>query len=166
MMKTANYPRDIITGRAGFSFPFEAGDNDWLISICSRNDEDAPVEKNFGKVLFMKFDDVGAGRDGRITACEGHQVADFIKEAKEKKKNVWVNCQAGICRSGAIVSLLVDLGWEYADSSVSPGRIPNHYVYDVIRKHFPELKQSWDKPEIIKPISGADPSIWVPANKW
>lgn len=165
-MKTANYPRDIITGKAGFSFPFEVTSEDWLISICSRNDQDAHVEKKFGKVLFMKFDDVGTGHPGKITPTEAEEVANFIKKAKERQKNVWVNCQAGICRSGAVVSLLIDLGWEYADSPVSPGRIPNHVVYDAIRKHFPELKQSWDKPDIILPESGADPAIWVPAKGW
>jgi len=165
-MKTANFPRDIITGKAGFSFPFEVTSDDWLISICSRNDEDARVEKKFDEVLFMKFDDVGSNHPGRITPAEAKEIADFIKAAREQQKNVWVNCHAGICRSGAIASLLVDLGWDYADSTLSPGQIPNHFVYDMVRRHFPELRQSWDKPDIILPESGADPKIWIPAKDW
>ncbi|WP_407304035.1 hypothetical protein [Acinetobacter sp.] len=165
-MKTANFPRDIITGRAGFSFPFEVTESDWLISICSRRDENAPVEKPFARILFMKFDDVAGHVEGRITPAEAREVAQFIIEAREAQKNVWVNCQAGICRSGAIASLLVDLGWEYADSTLSPGQIPNHFVYDSIRKHFPELKQSWDNADIILPDSGSDPRIWLPAKDW
>ena len=99
---------------------------------------------------------------GEITNDQALQIATFIKEARDLKKNVWANCHAGICRSGAVVSLLVDLGWEYADSAESPGRIPNHLVYDKVRKHFPELKQSWDKPGLIVP----ETDIWVAAKGW
>ena len=169
-MKTANFPRNVLDGSGGFSFPFPVGQDDWLISIANRENEDANVEASFAKVLFLKFNDTTKRGTGEITKEEALQVATFIKEARTLQKNIWVNCHAGICRSGAVVSLLVDLGWEYQDSHLSPGRIPNCLVYDEIRKQFPELKQSWDKPDLILPereiISGADPTIWIPAKGW
>lgn len=165
-MKTANFPRGTIQGMNGHNFPFKTTEDDWLISITDFNGTDVDVEYRFDRILFLKFNDVNeTGRHG-ISIDQGAEIARFIKEARKQKKNVWANCHAGICRSGAIVSLLVDLGWELADSPESPGRIPNHMVYDTVRKHFPELKQSWDKPDIITPDSGSDPMIWVSAKGW
>lgn len=165
-MKTANFPRGTIQGLQGRNFPFKTSEDDWLISITDFNGSDVDVEYRFDRILFMKFNDTLKPNDGGITPDQAREIAEFIKEAREKQKNVWANCHAGICRSGAIVSLLVDLGWELADSDASPGRIPNHVVYDSVRKHFPELKQSWDKPDIIAPDSGSDPRIWVAAKGW
>ena len=169
-MKTANFPRGTIEGVRGFSFPFPVGEDDWLISITDSNGDDAKPEMNFAKVLFMHFNDTTKVGKGEITKHQALEIATFIKEARALQKNIWVNCHAGICRSGAVVSLLVDLGWEYANSTYSPGRIPNCLVYDEVRKHFPELKQSWDRQELIVPeveiISGNDPRIWTPAKDW
>lgn len=146
----------------GQNFPFKTSDADWLISITDSNGDDVEVEYRFDQVLFMKFNDTDKVGCGEITNDQAAEIARFIKAAREQQKNVWVNCHAGICRSGAIVSLLIDLGWEYADSDQSPGRIPNHLVYDKVRKHFPELKQSWDKPDIIVP----ETDIWIAAKGW
>jgi len=165
-VKTANFPRATIEGTRGWNFPFGTTEEDWLISITDANGSDADVEFRFDRILFMKFNDTNKIGEGELSFEQAEEIARFIKEAREKKKNVWANCHAGICRSGAIVSLLIDLGWEYADSRASPGRIPNHLVYDRVRKHFPELKQSWDKPDIILPSSGSDPNIWIPAKDW
>lgn len=162
-MKTANFPRGTIQGINGHNFPFGTDENDWLISITDSNGTDVKVEFQFQRILFMQFNDTQKIGKGEITDDQAAEIARFIKEAKELGKNIWVNCHAGICRSGAIVSLLVDLGWEYADSRESPGRIPNHLVYDKVRKHFPELKQSWDKPGI---ITGQEVDIWVAAKGW
>ena len=161
-MKTANFPRGTIQGYRGHNFPFPVTDDDWLVSITDSNGDDVKVECRFGRVLFLQFNDTDKVGKGEITNDQALQIATFIKEARDLKKNVWANCHAGICRSGAVVSLLVDLGWEYADSAESPGRIPNHLVYDKVRKHFPELKQSWDKPGLIVP----ETDIWVAAKGW
>jgi hypothetical protein len=160
-MKTANFPRATIQGINGQNFPFKDSKYDWLISITDFNGTDVEVEYQFERVLFLKFNDTDKVGQGEISNDQALEIATFIKEARDLKKNVWVNCHAGICRSGAITSLLIDLGWEYKDSSQSPGRIPNHLVYDKVRKHFPELKQSWDK-DIILP----ETDIWIAAKGW
>ena len=162
-MKTASFPRATIQGINGHNFPFKTTEDDWLISITDFNGTDVAVEFRFDRILFLKFNDTCEIGKGEMSNDQAAEVAQFIKDAKALQKNVWVNCHAGICRSGAIASLLIDLGWEYADSSESPGRIPNHLVYDKVRKHFPELRQSWDKPGI---ITGEAVDIWVAAKGW
>jgi hypothetical protein len=145
-MKTGNFPRVFITHHRLYFVPAE---DDWLISITDEDGTDAETNYTFGKVLYMKFNDTTKIGDGEITPHQAEDIADFIKEAKAEGVNLWVNCHAGVCRSGAIVSLLGELGWEIAKNVGSPGRIPNWLVYDQIRKHFPELKQSWDPEQLM-----------------
>lgn len=147
-MKTANFPRAAVMNVAGRHFPFPVTEQDWLISICDHDVPNATIHYPFDEILFMRFDDVSE-EGPNLASISGEQaaeIANFIKRARAEKKNVWVNCHAGICRSGAIVSLLGDLGWEVVKHAESPGRIPNHLVYDKVRKHFPEVRQSWDPP--------------------
>ena len=155
-MKTANFPRAVMLSTAG-EFPFPVTGDDWHISISSIDDNDAEIKLPFGRILVMRFNDTCDIGAGEIQNIQAEEIANFIKEARALKKNVWVNCHAGICRSGAVVSLLGDLGWQIVDHSLSPGRIPNWLVYEKVRKHFPELKQSWDKDET---------DIWVAAKGW
>lgn len=157
-MKTGNFPRSVIIETYG-RFPFATDEDDWLISIADKDALNANPKARFGRVLFLNFQDVelntadgkmtdkareALAKMGAITPAQGEQIAEFIKEARDQKKNVWANCHAGICRSGAVVRLLSELGWEVADHDLIPDRIPNLLVYNRIRKHFPELHQSWD----------------------
>jgi hypothetical protein len=156
-MKTANFPRAAVMKVGARSFPFPVTEDDWLISITDEGGQDAKLAYPFAKVLFQKFDDTNDEINGNaIAAYQAAQIAAFIKEARELKKNVWVNCHAGICRSGAVVSLLGDLGWEIVNHPESPGRIPNHLVYTKVRKNFPELTNSWE----------LETDIWVAAKGW
>jgi hypothetical protein len=158
-MKTANFSRSAIVETYG-AFPFPTDENDWLISIANKDAFNAYPKKKFDKVLFLNFNDVdlttrGSGETpkavsvlaglGAITEAQAEQIAEFIKEARDLKKNVWVNCHAGHCRSGAIVRLLIELGWEEQQYPAQPVRIPNMLVYRRVRKHFIELSQSWDE---------------------
>lgn len=143
-MKTANFPR--FTVIKGNFYPLKM-DKDWLISICSVGDKDAPIaEGKFEKILFMKFDDTHEeGPDHRgITVEQAKEIADFIKDAREQNKNVWANCQAGISRSGAIVAILMSLGWEFHETGLSPFRLPNSLVFKRVRQFFPEIQWEWE----------------------
>lgn len=157
-MKTANFPRAVVMGVSSTPLSFHPTENDWLISITDFNNEDAKVIDGFGKILFEKFDDTTDYLDRKsITNEQAKEIAEFIDEAKLRNKNVYVNCHAGICRSGAIVEVLGLLGWDIQNQLVeSPGRIPNSLVFDKVRKHFPSLKQSWDVEE----------DIWASAKGW
>lgn len=157
-MKTANFARSAIIETYG-RFPFAAGEDDWLISIANKDSLNANPKAKFSKVLFLNFQDIELNTGGKIetekarkwlaehgaiTDAQAEQIADFIKEARDGGKNVWVNCHAGICRSGAVVRLLTELGWEDERYQGQPDRIPNLLVYNKIKRHFPELQQSWD----------------------
>jgi len=140
-MKTGNFARRSIASSA---VGFKVTDDDWLISITDKKGKDLVTYLPFEHILFMKFDDT-SDRDGNeISDTDALMIAEFIKSARQHHKNVWVNCHAGICRSGAIVTLLIELGWEDAKCFLSPGRIPNHLVYNKVRIHFPEVRHSWD----------------------
>ncbi len=55
---------------------------------------------------------------------------------------LWVNCDAGICRSGAVVEAAMLLG-HTTDEEVSNGRVPNRTVFNEVRKAL-GLKHSWE----------------------
>lgn len=157
-MKTANFARSAIIETYG-RFPFETSEDDWLISIANKDSLNAVPKAKFNKVLFLNFQDIELNTPGQketdksrkwladhgaITEAQAEQIADFIKEARDGGKNVWVNCHAGMCRSGAIVRLLTELGWEDKRYPGQPDRVPNLLVYNRVKRHFPELTQSWD----------------------
>ncbi len=143
-MKTGNFPRWVIEGGL---LPFRVGDQDWLISITDKQHPDLRTPLSFEHILFVQFNDTHDVGQGEITETDAVLIAEFIKSARAHQKNLYANCHAGVCRSGAIVSLLIDLGdWEDARCRLSPERIPNLLVYHRVRQHFPELEQSWDAP--------------------
>jgi hypothetical protein len=143
-MKTGNFPRSVIIETYG-RFPFATDKDDWLISIADPCAYNAYPKAYFERVLFLNFADVDHPGQGGITPNQATQIAEMIKEARELKKNVWVNCHMGICRSGGVVRLLGELGWTIVEHELIPHRQPNLLVYNRIRKHFPELHQSWDE---------------------
>lgn len=145
MMYTANFPRAVIQGLNDNSFPFEVTDLDWLVSITDFGNADVVVEKPFGRVLYVRFDDVVDPSDRSITADQAASIAAFLLDARDAGANVWVNCHAGTCRSGAVSTLAADLGWERKHHYLSPKAIPNTLVYNAIRRYFPEMCQSWDE---------------------
>jgi len=157
-MKTANFARSAINETYG-QFPFATSEDDWLISIADKDAFNARPKAKFDRILFLNFQDIeltSAGgvetdkaraflaSNGAITEAQAEQIAEFIKEARDKRKNVWVNCHAGMCRSGAVVRLLTELGWSDERYKGQPDRVPNLLVYNRVKKHFPELHQAWD----------------------
>lgn len=140
MMKTANFPRRAVE----LGLPRKIGDGDWLISITDCDGEHVTPKDHFQHAMYVAFDDVNEPGERSITPEQGERIARFINDARTARASVWVNCHAGICRSGAVVRILVELGWEY-QAIFSPPGIPNALVYQTIRQHFDELKYSWEK---------------------
>lgn len=137
---TANFSRKVMEK----SFPFERTEKDWLISICNADANNVRHVPGFDRVEYFHFDDVIDDEDPwGPTEADIDRIVATINEARELNKNVWVNCHAGICRSGAVVVLLEMLGWTYvADYSIKP--IPNMIVLEMLRKRFDELQHSWE----------------------
>ena len=146
-MKTANLSRSQVTSLS-YAPPLENfSKDDYLISI---RDIDAPIKEivlPVQNILHLAFEDISMEFDGAIEDWQAELIANFIKEAREKKANVWVNCHAGVSRSGAIVELLGQLGWEIDETLKMRNRVPNHLVFNKLRKHFPH-----DKIVDLKPI--------------
>ena len=124
--------------------PYQIGARDWLISISDVDTPRAVIADNFDRVLFLKFDDAERETDGTLMSeAQAKEIAAFIREADAKGFNVWANCHAGMCRSGAVVEVLGMLGWQIADD-YSPERIPNRHVFNLLRKQFKRLLNSWE----------------------
>lgn len=142
-MFTSNFSRAAVCGHLT-RFGEEIGEKDWLISISDKNFFPAPVAYNFEKILFMDFHDTIVADDG-LTDEDARMMAEFIKEAKEKKKNLWVNCHMGVSRSGAVVELLSQLGWTVREDLRSNDRVPNVLVFNKLAEHFPEITYDFKK---------------------
>ena len=146
-MKTANLSRNQVS-RIEFVPPLDKfSKQDYLISIRDRSASIPEIVLPVRNVLHLAFDDIAMECDESIADWQADVIAKFIKDAREKKVNLWVNCHAGVSRSGAIVELLGQLGWQIDESLPARSRIPNHLVFDKIRKHFPH-----DKIKDLKPL--------------
>ena len=139
-MKTANLSRNQVTDPV-HAPPLEKFSNDDY--LISSRDESAPIKEivlPVGTTLHLAFEDIAMQFDGAIEDWQAELIANLIKEARLKKANVWVNCHAGVSRSGAIVELLGQLGWEINETLPQRSRVPNHLVFNKLRTYFPHDK--------------------------
>lgn len=142
MRFTANFSRACIER----GIPFAIEPNHWLISIADKDAEPAAVVNPFDRILFLHFDDEEDSHNpNAMTEKDLADIVSFINEARQHDASVWVNCHAGICRSGAIVEVLEMLGWTVADHWMVNKRIPNRLVLQSLRRCFPEIRQSWEE---------------------
>lgn len=124
----------------------QSGRDRWLISI--NNPGDLPqihAGNDFKEILTLEFDDVE-----RLDQQHWHQnrmlkrmsgsdlslLVEFIKKAQTAKVDLYVHCAAGICRSGAVVEVLVMLGWQVDDEVIAGERHPNRFVFNHLRRAF------------------------------
>lgn len=146
-MKTSNFSRSQVTN-ASYAPPMENfSPNDFLISIRDPRTPIKEIVLPVQNILHLAFEDIAMEFDYAIEDWQAELMANFIKAAREKKANLWVNCHAGVSRSGAVVELLGQLGWEIDESIRSRSRVPNHLVFNKLRKFFPD-----DKIEDLKPL--------------
>jgi predicted protein tyrosine phosphatase len=108
----------------------DAGDNSMLIQVVDP-DMDFPVPKmQFKKIIQVKFLDVeNDSQSGlvfldAIDQAQAKILVDALRFALANHMNVVVHCVAGICRSGAIVDVGVQMG--FMDTGVF--RLPNVMV--------------------------------------
>ncbi len=132
------------------SVPFDVGHRDWLISISDTDSRDANVTAPFGRILFMKFDDIDdddsqAVKYGWVPFSDGQaaKLAYFTQWAMKEEKNLYVNCHAGVSRSGAVVEALKLVGFRYVENEYSPYMIPNATVLKKLRIAL-GLVQGWE----------------------
>jgi len=117
-------------------------DSDWFISINAGKDTaygpvETPIKEN---TLYLSFFDLPSFNDTNVfTEEQAKQTAEFIKDVKARNGNLWVNCVAGISRSGAVVETLIRLGWKDIEHPVQETRYPNPVVWKRLTKQFPQL---------------------------
>jgi predicted protein tyrosine phosphatase len=122
--------------------PWVVDHRDWLIAIHSVGKQPSNITAPFGAVHRFCFDDEEKG-DNCITDRQAREIGCVIRLAEASGvKTLWVHCDAGICRSGAVVEAAMLLGHE-PDDEISNERIPNTLVFTCIRKAL-GFKQSWE----------------------
>ena len=90
-----------------------------------------------------------------FTSCtykQAREIAAFIKQAQKERANVFVNCHAGISRSGAVVDILTKLGWHDMSFPWQRIRHPNPVAWNRLSICFPET--------INEPYPMIDGNMW------
>ncbi len=114
--------------------PWTVDNRDWLISIHSVGSKEANISAPFGMIFRFCFNDVEKEELNPITQQDAEAIASIIKEAEKSQiKTLWVHCDAGICRSGAIVEAAALLG-HTPDDEISNERFANGLVFNLVRK--------------------------------
>ncbi len=122
-----NVSRDDI--RKGWHY--DAGPNSMLIQICDP-DNNWPIPKyKFKETRKFKFwDEEDTSHPDIITEVEAKQIAQALQHALDNRMNVIVHCEAGLCRSGAIVEVGVMMGFQDTEKL----RIPNILVKTLVKE--------------------------------
>lgn len=118
------------------NFPWKVDNRHWLISIYSSRSDPATITAPFGKVVFFQFDDIDEPSEPylHITAEQAASIAATLQEAKKEGLiSLWFHCDAGVCRSGAVVEASLLLGCT-TDEEVSNEGVPNRLVFNEVRK--------------------------------
>lgn len=115
--------------------------NTVLISISNSGQDD--LKNNFIDCLFLQFDDIKFEYDKHILFNKEHfdKIKNFVQ--KHKNKDIYINCTAGISRSGAValgIALILndkDLYWETLENNTI---YPNDYILSFFQV---ETKRYW-----------------------
>lgn len=78
-----------------------------------------------------------------ITETQAKQIADILKNCKDKGYNIVVHCVAGLCRSGAVA----DVGILYGFEDTETRKIPNMLVKNRLKE---QLGLTVDYSEVFK----------------
>lgn len=108
----------------------DAGENSMLIQIDDFDGNLPMPKKDFKVTLGFLFDDTEEEGPRSISDRTAEYIADALRYALDNNMNVVVHCYAGICRSGAVVDVGVELGFNPPDRM----RIPNTLVRNKLRK--------------------------------
>lgn len=93
-------------------FHYDAGPNSMLIQIVDPAYEFPKPALKFKEVHQFEFLDSEEENDEfAIQPEQAEQIAELLQHALDNNMNVVVHCHAGVCRSGAVVSAGVQLGF-------------------------------------------------------
>jgi predicted protein tyrosine phosphatase len=121
-----------------------------LIQICDPPGdfpEPLPVYR-FRETHQFEFLDVEENDpvDDEAMRCSPYQAAELVRllqHALENRMNVIVHCHAGLCRSGAVVDVGIQLGFDDTERFRAPNLLVKHrmmralgWTYDSDEKHY------------------------------
>ena len=113
----------------------------FFISILNTN-EIPYFKDNLENVLVLQFDDLTYKIDNLklFDRYQAKRIIDFVEKHKDKKK-LFVSCNAGIARSGAVGVFINDiLKQDYFEfKNLNKNILPNYYVYDVLKKVYGDI---------------------------
>lgn len=114
------------------NFPYIVDNRDWLISVFSSYGTKPIISAPFGKVFYFQFDDVLHNEKFAITKQQAKNIALIILHAESSNvSRLWIHCDAGVSRSGAIALAAASRG-HYLDDEISNPRIPNELVLELV----------------------------------
>jgi predicted protein tyrosine phosphatase len=91
---------------------YDPGPRGVLIQIVDPDMSHPTAKYGFSEVYRFKFLDIEDESPLAISKEQAERLVRILKDALQKNQNVVVHCVAGICRSGAVVEVGIQLGFE------------------------------------------------------
>jgi len=107
------------------------GENSMLIQICDPPGDFPEPKYQFREVHQFQFLDVEEkdevlDEEMRCSQEQADELVRLLQHALEKRMDVVVHCHAGICRSGAVAEVGVQMGFQDAESFRAPNLLVKH----------------------------------------
>lgn len=116
-------------------FHHDPGPNSMLIQIGESGWFPTP-KYPFAEAHKFLFSDVEKDDDHveelGISEQQAKDIAALLVKAKDDKMNIVVHCQAGICRSGAVVEAAVVIGFEDTGKYRQPNLLVKHSLFKAL----------------------------------
>ena len=118
-------------------FHMDPGVNTMLIQICDPpGDFPTPLYK-FRETHQFQFLDVEErdhviDEEMRCSHAQAAELARLLQHALENRMNVIVHCHAGLCRSGAVVDVGVQLGFNDTEKFRAPNLLVKHRMMQAL----------------------------------
>jgi len=108
------------------AYHFDPGTRSVLIQIVDPDMEHPTAKWDFSEVYRFKFLDIEEDSPLAITNEQAERLVRILKDALQKNQNVVVHCVAGICRSGAVVEVGIQLGFQDTETYRQPNLRVKH----------------------------------------
>ncbi len=90
---------------------FKGRPNIAVISITDTNNRKAVIDKNFGPVLYLKFDDIDLLEDNTKTLFSidiAKEIWEYVEKLPSNIETIWVHCIFGVSRSAGVAKAIAE----------------------------------------------------------
>ena len=121
----------------------DAGENSMLISITDPASWRPTPAHKFKEIHHFEFLDIEKNdyADDEAMRCSQEQANELVRllqHALENRMNVVVHCFAGVCRSGAVAEIGVQLGFDDVGNFRSPNLLVKHRMMNALGWEYDE----------------------------